>query len=313
MRIGKFSNLTELAKGVPHDQNFVNQFRTAGSQILSGAVDTLFRDQSSSREAKEEVVEDLRDVRGAMMACLDRVDNTRTLNVQGIKTITDLAFENKKSKHEEPGDSVGTKHIHHEESISVKGPRNQLGGTRWGSLVWSEGKVDQMVGPKNFLAKLHKVIALATAVAALAPGPIATSVGTFAREEATSELRGSASGSVQSRGGGLTLLGAWGNSSAGSSQADIEGSSRYQKVSTDERIIGTLDDLSLMMDQAKSVPPNEARVIAYHNVETVKHIDGPLWFDKEEVTTRTENREVAVHEYEPARLWMPESGLSEYQ
>jgi len=319
MRIGNHSTLAEAARKSQHNAQFVNQFKKAGGQVLQNATDVLFKDHTSSQEAKDVAVDDLRDLRSAVMVCIDRVEDSRESNLKEIGKLGKEAFNSRKMARNEQGEEKNITHRYSDESINIYDPNGRrFGGTSYGQFrVYSPEKTDQMTGPKKFLGKLHQVVAVATAVAALPPGPIPLTVGTFAKEEATAQMEGQASGSQQSNSAGhagLGLLGAWGSSSSGSFQASVNGDAAYTKISTDERVIASLDDLSLMMEQAKSNPANEAVVEGDLQVETEKKIERFILPDRtERVSKRSVEREIATHEFEPDRLWLPESGISEYQ
>lgn len=326
MRIGNHKSLTEMARKSPHNEEFVEKLKTATSEIFDQTMDKLLINKSASSEEKLAVLEDLKDLRGAVLASVKMPEAARTANMkaalENVPTASEIAEALPTS---EPGQNQGTTIERDIDRTYFYGPNN-------GRQVYSDGSIsyrsdfvkdnfDTMSGPKNFLIGLNNVIGLASAVAALPPGPMAMSVGTMAKEEAHSQFNAQASGASASQGGSAVLLGLGGlsaHSSSSSHQSSANGSSTYNRESTDERLATAIQELDFHMEQAESRPANESVIQTKYKEAVYKDKEVSTYFGlgsktvKEQVSSGRQHLTHHRSEFEPDRLWLPETGTSEF-
>ena len=86
MRIGNHKSLTEMARKSPHNEEFVDNLKTATSEIFDQTMDKLLINKSAGSDEKIAVLEDLKDLRGAILASVKMPEAARKSNfkVSGV-------------------------------------------------------------------------------------------------------------------------------------------------------------------------------------------------------------------------------------
>lgn len=327
MRIGNFNSLTEMAQRSTHNTEYVSHLKTATSQVFDQAMDKLLIDKSATSDQKMAALEDLKDLRQAMLVSIKRPESAREANIKAsldaAPNRSDMAREFTKSF---AGSKEGTTVEREFRALYFSGPNNGREIADSGRISYEENfraeNFDQMTGSKNFLKGLSNVIGLASAVAALPPGPMAVTVASMAKEEAFANFDSQSSGSSSSQGGSVVLMGLGGissESSMSSHQSKASGNSTYNRESTDERLATSIQELDFQMEQAESRPANQSVTRTKFEETIVESQKVPTFFglgsrtvDKVVSRSISEYEVHARDEFEPDRLWLPETSLSEF-
>lgn len=262
-------------------------------------MDKLLINKAASSEEKLAVLEDLKDLRQAVMVSIKRPEALRAAN-------TKEALDNAPSESDieeailpsEPGPEEGTTIKRKIRGTYFYGPNSREeiddieSGNKYGTRFVQDNH-DQQVGSKNFLIGLSNVIGLASAVAALPPGPMAMSVGSMAKEEAFSNYSSQASGTSASQGGSAVLLGLGGlsaHTSASSHQSSANGVSGYSRESTDERLATSIQELDFHMEQAEARPANKTQIKTQYREATYQDKEVSTFFG---LSSKTVTEEVS--------------------
>jgi hypothetical protein len=326
MKIGQFNSLTDMARKSPHNKQFVDNMKDAASKALQNTIDTLFVNHQATPDQKAEVVSDLSDLRTAMMECVKQTEAAREANLSEAAKAAPAPDQDglvspptSDDPNQEFEISNRRMHIVGEEDsketylLTSRSYDHHVDG-------FHTENSDPMTGAKSFLRGLHHVVGLASAVAALPSGPIAVSVGNTAKEAFESSFQSQSSGSSASSERSATLLGLGriaGADSVSSHQSSAHGSSRYSRVSSDERLISAVQDLSFQMEQAESRPANEIETRLTYDLTELNTVETGMlfWKGSRQVVASNKRRAKTISEtpYEPQRIWLPESGVSEFQ
>lgn len=290
------NGLTRLAKSTSvYDKAFTEKLRKEGLSRLKNVEDLLIVNQAASPAEGMKAVEQLRDLRSAMMTIHQNVRQTSADNLE--------AANNRMGEIREEGGLKDAETRLMKFETDGYSPRRAVSKeVRFpaeSAQLWTRDKAAS--GLSNiglYLKDLTEFINIAAAATALPPGPMAVSVGSFARE-------------------GLT-----------GTEADLS-----KQVTTDERVTTMADDLKLRLQHMKTEPPEDLSIGAertgdiYYNCQEARYIrSGFLGLTRTPTTPHTwserrrrypdevnELRTVEKHSHHPSHPWIPEDALSLYQ
>lgn len=300
--------LSKLAReSASFGREFTDTLRSEGLKTLKAAEDILVLNHSADFDSGLEVVESLRDLRSSLMVVYDRVEDGGQANLKEAKAYKESL---------RPGDGV----LREAEQVPqppkdgydsvVKHLRSEKT-----KLNVPSGRAAGLAGLGAFIKDLTGVIGVSAAAAALPPGPMSVSVGSFAKEQASSQSQSRFSG--RSSGYRESLLSHGGHSSSISGSS--ESNSDYSKVSTDERILGVIDDLKLRLEQMGTHDATKMELTATRGWEVTGHKDRKFWFDKDQVLSNSgykrpsESRVLEEREYHMEHPKLPLTGIIDYQ
>ncbi len=349
MQVGgsSYSSLKDFAVRAPINQEYADTLREQGQHVIQDALD-IYANPERSIEQGRAAGERLTDLERAMKAVVDRNTDGIAHNEQLIGAKVGR-FNNHEVVDGKSLQGPAQEPVENSPQTQVPGYNTYNVQVAKGRRVWGAEKAaaanpakDAMEGVRAFIRDLHNVAGLYAAAVAI-PGPAAVSVATFAREHADGQAQssGTSTFSGASSSHSEKLLGLLGSSDAGSrmSGASVSSSSSgfsYDKTATDERIVPVMRDLVERLDQARISPATQSTIQGLrplqefrtdfkttttgflhketHQVEngetqlTWIPISGGGYGSREVQFPRALSQE----EYQPARLYVPQTGISNY-
>lgn len=304
-------NLTELArKARKFDTEFTETLREEGTRNLNAAEDLLVVNHTTDVESGMAVVTELRDLRSSLMTVYDRSIKDSKANLfqaeeYAGKLDTEGGLKEPESK----------KLDQHRRLNSFDTVTREYEAETAGVEV-REHEPRGLTGIGKFIQDLTQVISVATAAAALPPGPMAVSVGSFAREDSSS--------SADSRFSGRLDGGSWGLLSGGHIEGSVSGTSHsesnYKKVSTDERMLAMIDDLRLRLDQMGVHDEVPLEVRGERHFKDIGFKDRKIFSDRIEVVGSSRNyrgtpefRTLEERPHIVSHPKIPNSGMENYR
>lgn len=296
-------------------QQFAAALKETGTAVLGNAVETFCQ---MDRETKQGAtsVEQLKDLKNALMVSINRNQQEMEANLAGPKELAQSIKDGKNSQFKLEQATV-------EDLVNT--PSKLKGGDQvhpflrreWGAecAELHLPATDALTGTKKFLADLSAVQGLYTA-AVMIPGPLSLTVKNFAREVASSQFQSSsnASGNSQSKG----FLSRANSSFRESSQA--EGSQQYDKTTVDERVVPVLSELQDRLGQVSVVPSSSGSLsLDRHLTESSGKkgfFSSKINYDQQVAHTYYNQdrlqRPVTEFAVQPEHIRLPETSISDY-
>lgn len=291
-------------------ENFAQALRETGTAVLGNAVETFCKmDREGEQGAM--AVEQLKDLKNAIISHLKAQETELKKNETNASSLKREVSE-------------GTHPTHKLRPARTEELTNALAGDgltyqylrrsdEKESAVLHLPQVDDMSGLKQFLADLTGVQGLFTA-AVMLPGPLALSVKTFAKEIGNSQFSSSASASGSSFSKGFIRRSA----SEHQESSQTQGSSQYEKVTIDERVVPVLTELQDRLQQASVLPPSRGYLSAdYHRAEYAgRESFFTITHDTSVFRTYSDSnrlqRKLEEFAFQPERVRLPKTSISDF-
>lgn len=309
MRIETYQTLPEFASTAPMDGQSVARLRQAGVAVLDQAIDTFFKADREVQEARQ-AVKDLKELEGAMRACIDRSEAMRKANFDQVHNRLAAiqsggTLEPRKEESFDPPQNGIVKRVQTAETADLRQPRRTP---------------ETPPGLAAFIRDLHEIVPLFTA-AAMVPGPLSVTVKDMARELYTRQTQGGSSFSQSSQSssltGSLVLLGVHGSESRSSASGEESHTEevRHEKVSTDERLLPRLFELRERMARFDQTEPTHASIVGRRSTTQYNResYTTGFWLWKKTHTQErvaSEDRNERLLEqlvWTPPQVWLPDT------
>lgn len=285
-------NLTQMAKEAKsYGKEFTEPFRREGLKRLGRAEDLFVQEHNSDPKVGQELVDDLRDMRKALMTVHNgvqkkfdenydsAVQRTQELNDSG--TLKKAEVKPGESSESPEGKSSSEVHWRDEKAFLSRDEKEPSYHSPYFSLQERSVSRDEGVddapllnGVPKFLEDLTQLIGVSAAAAALPSGPMALSVGSFAKDG--------------------------------------------MQVSTDERITSLVDDLTMRLDEMSFSGASEFRIDGARTGRTHTTIETPgffwgSWVEERERENSPQFRTLETLPRHPERPWIPKDALNLYK